>query len=138
MQPDLLVLRTRQFLDAQSAYARARKRRPDEWPEYPEAKGVLVLDVSDATLGRALRLLDALVKRFRACGFDVVGMDRDKHKDCSTIVIEGGCIPFRLRERCKRVPHVPTAEELRLPWKPPPWDLESDANANVALATTYF
>jgi hypothetical protein len=93
VHPDPLVQRTRLQLDAEITYARARKRRPDVWPEYPVARDVLTLDVSDAVTDRALRLLDALVKRFRACGFEVVGMDREKNKDCSTLVIEGRLHP---------------------------------------------
>lgn len=76
----------------------------------PPAGGTAHLHVAPASLDRALRLADALLKAAEARGHAVA---LDTAGEYAGIVVAGQFVGFRLREGTKRFPHVPTVAEER-------------------------
>lgn len=66
------------------------------------------LAVSPAQIGRALRILDTLVKAFERAGFEIVVDENERELQ---VVILGEAIPFRMREASAQVPIPPEKRE---------------------------
>jgi hypothetical protein len=80
--------------------------------------GTLHVRVSPASKGRALRILDALVKACEVRGFEVRGSEVQvsaaSAQDAETIVkVYGEDVRLALEERCRSVEHVLTATERK-------------------------
>lgn len=92
-KPHRLTVLTKEFL---------KSRKPEMyglvscWP--PRGYS---LAVSPHQVGRALRILDTLVKAFEKAGFEIV-VDEKEHE--LQVVILGEAIPFRMREAYAQVP----------------------------------
>jgi hypothetical protein len=87
----------------------------------------LSVHVAKASVQRALRLLDALVRALEQRGFRMVSPPGDDRRPAVEIL--GEHLRFSLREGLRRFEHVPTAQERenqrQHAWlKPRPWDYE--------------
>lgn len=76
----------------------------------PPAGGTAHLHVAPASLDRALRLADVLLKAAEARGHTVA---LDTAGEYAGIVVAGQFVGFQLREGTKRFPHLPTIAEER-------------------------
>lgn len=76
----------------------------------PHTPTHLGLNVHPTSVGRALRLMDALVKGFKNLGYGVRGED-NSNKDQYFEVL-GQRIRFKLREHAKQIDHVLTKKEM--------------------------
>lgn len=97
--PDRLSSRPDPLITSTKKYREAIKRH--DWRRggrYPERIDVLSIDVSDASLPRAYRLMDTIIKLLRSRKHDVKVNYRN-----SVTVIQGEEIEFRLREKNKVV-----------------------------------
>ena len=77
-----------------------------ETPDLPYVN----VNVYLASKGRALRLMDSLVKGIRKLGYDVEGRDASDRSQYFGIL--GQRIYFRLKEHSKQVAHVLTTEQM--------------------------
>lgn len=99
-KPHRLTVLTKEFL---------RSRKPEMyglvscWPP----RGYW-LSVSPQQVGRALRILDTLVKAFERAGFEIVVDEKERE---TQVVILGEAIPFRMREAYAQVPIPPEKRE---------------------------
>jgi hypothetical protein len=107
VQPELseplpLIERTRSALSA---------AKPDgERMVTPRTLKALDVRIGAESVPRALRLLDALLKGLNDRGLKVKVSQDGARK--TWVTVDGEEIPLALRERRKRVPHRPTAQEL--------------------------
>jgi hypothetical protein len=83
-------------------------RRPYMYSE-PTRLPHLSLGVYPESMGRALRLMDALVKGIKKLGYDVRGEDASNKDQYFEIL--GQRTRFQLKERAKQIDHVLTKEE---------------------------
>lgn len=97
--PDPLITNTQHYYDS-------RKRGLDNARDIEHLK----LNVYPKSEGRALRLLDSIIKFFRNLGCEVRGVSTSNDKQ--HIQILGELIVFGIEERTKRIDHVLTKEEL--------------------------
>lgn len=100
-KPHDLVQRTSAILEKSTPdlYGRLRISR----------RNCLDIHVSKAQLGRALRLIDGLIKALGSRGFDV-GEEPDRRGGTYVTVLSEK-VEFGLDEQVQQVKHVPTAEE---------------------------
>ncbi len=100
IRPHKLTILTKEFL---------KSRKPEMyglvncWPP----RGYW-LAVSPPQVGRALRILDTLVKTFEKAGFEIIVDERERELQ---VVILGEAIPFRMREAYAQVPIPPEKME---------------------------
>lgn len=105
VKPHALVAQTAQYL-------RAAKPSGTNGLVYPPiGKGCLDIRVTPGNLGRALRIMDALVKALETRGYSV-SID-PKNKDATTVSILGQMLDIRLEESVKRTDHVLTPDEKK-------------------------
>ncbi|MBW8363382.1 MAG: hypothetical protein K0M39_02365 [Rhizobium sp.] len=99
-KPHRLTVLTKEFL---------KSRKPEMyglvscWPPRGYA-----LAVSPHQVGRALRILDTLVKAFERAGFEIVVDEKERELQ---VVILGEAIPFRMREASAQIPIPPEKRE---------------------------
>jgi hypothetical protein len=84
-------------------------RRPYIYSE-PSRLPHLSLNVYQNSIGRALRLMDTLVKEFRKLGYEVRGEDASNKVQYFEIL--GQRIRFQFKEKAKQIDHVLTKEEM--------------------------
>ncbi|MGA2533381.1 MAG: hypothetical protein ABSG19_10135 [Candidatus Aminicenantales bacterium] len=84
-------------------------RRPYVYSE-PNRLPHLSLNVYPTSMGRAMRLMDALVKGLRRLGYDVRGEDASNKVQYFEIL--GQRIRFQFKEKAKQIDHVLTKEEM--------------------------
>ncbi|MBE3125205.1 MAG: hypothetical protein IMZ57_06055 [Acidobacteria bacterium] len=97
--PDPLIKNARAWL----------RRRPYIYSE-PNRLPHISLNVYPNSMGRALRLMDALVKGLRKLGYDVRGEDASNKDQYFEIL--GQRIRFQFKEKAKQIEHVLTKEEM--------------------------
>lgn len=90
-------------------------------------ESLLWLQVAKPSIGRALRILDAVVKALELRGFQIKSPSL-RHKRSACIVWRNREIEFRIRERLKRQDHVANEKERRDQARfsymaPPMWEL---------------
>lgn len=100
-RPHALVVAT------ERAFRKSKRRNPGDQPitEWP----VLAISVSEASLPRALRIMDALIKALDARRMPLRIEPDDKRRTCLTI--EGQVIAIRLAENISRTEREPTEKE---------------------------
>lgn len=111
--PHRLIASTREWEHVLAQHERRRKRHEFEYEPLPPRKDVLSIDVSSGEFGRAMRILDALLKAFEARRY-VVRVAGEGHRESSQVTVLGELFEFRLRERLKRVAYTPTKDDLEM------------------------
>ncbi len=105
VKPHALVAHTAQLL-------RAAKPSGTNGLIYPPiGKGCLDIRVTPGNLGRALRIMDALIKALETRGYNV-SIDA-KNKDATVVTVLGQNLEIRLEEAVKRTDHVLTTDEKK-------------------------
>lgn len=102
----------------------------------PWYKKILDMRVGPASLKRALRIMDAVIKAFEGRNFKVdvtVGKLPELY-----VMIHGHKLSFGMKERINQVAHVPTKQEIedqkRHSWKtPPPWDFKPSGELSLQI-----
>ena len=89
------------------AFRKPKRRNPGDQPitERP----TLAISVSEASLPRALRIMDALIKALEARGMPLHIEPEDKRRTCLTL--QGQVIAIRLAENISRTEREPTEKE---------------------------
>ena len=100
-RPDALVAAT------ERAFRKPKRRIPGDHPI--TASPALAISVSEASLARALRIMDALVKALDARGMPLRIEPDDKRRTCLTI--QGEVLAIRLVENTARTEREPTEKE---------------------------
>jgi len=97
-------------------------RRDDGWDAVRRMPPGLNVSVERSSFGRALRILNALIKALEKRGYTVsVTRGERRSKDTTRVTIQGVDIAFRLFERKKRVEREPTEWEKNSPWRTGPY-----------------
>lgn len=102
---------------------------------------VIPLYVSRPLVDRALRIMHAFLTEAESRGYTAeaqTDLERGEAVHTVAIVIRGHVYPLALTERTTRVPHQPTAQELRQqernPWTRPP-KYDEEFNGRLALGS---
>ena len=103
----------------------------------PNVRPRLDVSVYPASVDRALRIMDALMKALETRGWSVEVDDEGKHST-STVVLDERVF-FFLDEKTARSDHTPTAEEKReakeFAWRTPPrWDFKPSGLLRLQIA----
>lgn len=104
VKPHSLVARTTQLLRSAMPLHTALVR-PPTW------EGCLDIRVAPGNIGRALRIMNALIRALEARGYGV-SIDA-KRKSATTVTLLGQTLEFKLEEVLKRSDHVQTAVEKK-------------------------
>lgn len=120
LRPHRLVVSTRAHHAAVAEYERKKKKHGEFHGHYPEPKDVLAVETTHAQFGRAIRIIDALIKAFEDRDYEVCVV-HEQHRHHSRVIVEGEYFNFRLRERHRRVSHVLTVEERERVTRHPSW-----------------
>ncbi|MFJ8255617.1 hypothetical protein [Streptomyces sp. NPDC094466] len=102
---------------------------------------VIPLYVSRPLVDRALRIMHAFLTEAESRGYTAetqTDLERGEAVHTVAIVIRGHAYPLALTERTTRVPHQPTAQEIRQqegnPWTRPP-KCDEEFNSRLALGS---
>jgi hypothetical protein len=93
--PHRLVMATKKWFEQDSGWPTSDETAPRGQTERGWTE-VLDVDVTQSTLGRALRLVDALIKAFEARGY-VIRIQNTNHKRATVISVLGKEFMFRIR-----------------------------------------
>lgn len=90
------------------------KAEPDDYGVLrPWRKRYLYIRVGPDSLNRALCIMHALIKEFESRGFPIsIKIDGDRHPT-TYVEILGEKVQFALREKVRRMEHIPTEKERR-------------------------
>ena len=109
------------------------------WIDNRHNAGQLHLLIRKQNLGRALLIVQALINEAERRGYSVsIGSGYDCKKGGLRVGINGHSYELVVKEPQRRVPHIPTKDELerhrRYDWaKPPPWDLVPSDRLEIRL-----
>lgn len=103
--PHPLIVRTEKSLRS--------ARVDEEGLVSPRAKRALRVRMAPASIDRAMRILDTLVKDLEERGFKVEARVDDRGRPETVVVVDGEAIEFRLTEKLQRVERKPEEEEVR-------------------------
>jgi len=107
----------------------------------PKVRPRVDVSVYPASVDRALRIMDALLKALEARGWSVEVDDEGKHSTSAVVLDER--VFFFLDEKTARSDHTPTAEERReakdFSWRTPPkWDFKPSGLLRLQIADASY
>ncbi len=128
-----LAIRTQKLL--------AHTQESESGRVYPKSGVARHLSVTEGSLPRALRILDALFHAFEGQGYTVKWPKEEASR--LTIIAVDQEMLFSIREIVKTKPHTPTEQELarqkRGQWvSMPSWDYEPTGRLEVKVESTYW